>query len=273
MSVAETPDLEVRNLSVEFGGVRALTGVTTVVRPNELVAVIGPNGAGKSTLLNGISGLVRRQSSGEIQFRGEPIHGLSVARRAVRGIGRSFQNPPLVDPLTVVENVMVGSFGVRDYHVVDQLLRPRKVARSERAREDQARQILEFVGLSAIADMPASEIAYGQRKLVDIARALTSEPRLLLLDEPTSGLGKSEHEAMGHLLERLMERGDMSILMVEHHMDLVRSTATRVIGLQAGELVADGPTLSVLDSEEFQATLVGLAPAKATTAGTQGAEQ
>jgi ABC-type branched-subunit amino acid transport system ATPase component len=261
MSVADAPDLEVHDVSVEFGGVHALTAVSTVVRPHELVAVIGPNGAGKSTLLNAISGLVRRQSTGEIRFRGVPIHGLSVARRAVRGIGRSFQNPPLVDPLSVVENVMAGSFGVRDYHVLDQLVRPRKVARSERAREEQARGILDFVGLEEIGDLPASEIAYGQRKLVDIARALMSEPRLLLLDEPTSGLGRSEHEAMGHLLTRLMERGEMSVLMVEHHMDLVRSTATRVIGLQAGELVADGPTLSVLDSEEFQATLVGLTPA------------
>jgi ABC-type branched-subunit amino acid transport system ATPase component len=267
MSVPETPDLEVRDVSVEFGGVRALSSVSTVVRPNELVAVIGPNGAGKSTLLNAISGLIRRQATGEILFRGERIDPLPVEKRAVRGIGRSFQNPPLVDPLTVVENVMTGSFGVRDYRVIDQLVRPLKVARSERAREEQARTILDFVGLSAVSDLLASDIAYGPRKLVDIARALMSEPRLLLLDEPTSGLGKSEHEAMGQLLARLMERGEMSILMVEHHMDLVRSTATRVIGLQAGELVADGPTLSVLDSEEFQAALVGLAPAPAGSAG------
>jgi branched-chain amino acid transport system ATP-binding protein len=259
--VEELPDLEVRSVSVAFGGVHAVSQVSTVVRRHELVAVIGPNGAGKSTLLNAISGLVRRQSSGEIRFRGEPVQGVSVAKRAVKGIGRSFQNPPLVDPLSVVENVMAGSFGVRDYSAVDQLIRRRKVARSERAREEQARGILEFVGLSAIADLPASEIAYGQRKLVDIARALMSQPRVLLLDEPTSGMGRSEHDAMGHLLARLMERDEMSILMVEHHMDLVRSIATRVIGLQAGELVADGPTQSVLDSEEFRATLVGLAPA------------
>jgi ABC-type branched-subunit amino acid transport system ATPase component len=264
MSEAEratgTAVLEVRGVDVVFGGVHAITDVSTVVHPRELVAVIGPNGAGKSTLLNAISGLVRRQSRGEIRFNGESIEGMSVARRAVRGIGRSFQSPPLVDPLTVVQNVMAGAFGVRDYNVVDQLVRPWRVARSERAREEQARSILDFVGLSEIADLPASEIAYGQRKLVDIARALMSEPSLLLLDEPTSGLGRSEHDAMGHLLTRLMERGEMSVLMVEHHMDLVRSIATRVIGLQAGELVADGPTLEVLDSEEFRATLVGLAP-------------
>jgi ABC-type branched-subunit amino acid transport system ATPase component len=113
------------------------------------------------------------------------------------------------------------------------------------------------VGLADIAAVPAGEIAYGQRKLVDIARALMSEPSLLLLDEPTSGLGKGEHAAMGDLLNRLVERGTMSIMMVEHHMELVRDTATRVLGLQAGRVIADGPALDVLESEEFRATLIG----------------
>jgi len=257
MSEAEAAILEIDDLTVTFGGVNAIAAVRTTVRPRELVAVVGPNGAGKSTLLNAISGLVRRQTVGEIRFAGKPLHTLSATRRAVAGIGRSFQNPPLVDRMSVVENVMAGAFGVRDYSVLDQLVRWRKVARSERAREQQARTSLDFLGLAGIADTPTSEIAYAQRKLVDIARALMSEPALLLLDEPTSGLGRSEHAAMADVLRRLMEPGTMTILMVEHHMDLVRDAATRVIGLQAGEVIADGATREVLDSAEFQASLVG----------------
>ena len=251
------PELALEDLAVAFGGVRAVSEVTTAVGSRELVAVVGPNGAGKSTLLNAISGLVRRQTTGRLQFRGKAISTMTARRRAVLGIGRSFQNPPLVDSMTVVENVMAGAFGLHDYGVLDQLTRWRKVARSERARQEQARSILDFVGLADSAEVTAGEIAYGQRKLVDIARALMSEPSLLLLDEPTSGLGKSEHTAMADLLNRLMERGTMSIVMVEHHMELVRDTATRVLGLQAGRVIADGPALEVLESEEFRATLIG----------------
>jgi branched-chain amino acid transport system ATP-binding protein len=260
-------ELEVADLSVAFGGVRAISGVTTRIDQRELVAVVGPNGAGKSTLLNAISGLVRRQTTGAISLRGEPIQSLTATRRAVLGIGRSFQSPPLVESMTVTENVMAGAFGLRDYTVLDQLVRWRKVARSEREREDQARSILEFMGLDGVADVPADEIAYAQRKLVDIARALMAEPSLLLLDEPTSGLGRSEHAAMGELLTRLMARRSITIVMVEHHMDLVRETATRVLGLQAGRVVADGPTAQVLDSEEFRATLVGAQPDSAEPGG------
>jgi branched-chain amino acid transport system ATP-binding protein len=268
MSTESTPLLQISGLSVAFGGVRAVSDVAITVGHQELIAVVGPNGAGKSTLLNAISGLVRRQTTGHMVFEGKAIEGLSGRRRAVLGIGRSFQNPPLVENLSVVQNVMAGAFGPHDYGVLDQLVRWRKVAKAEHHREEQARSILALMGLPDIADAPASEIAYGQRKVVDIARALMTEPRLLLLDEPTSGLGKSEHAAMGDLLNRLMARGTMSVLMVEHHMDLVRDTATRVFGLQAGQVVADGPTQAVLDSEEFRATLVG-ATHETTSAGGQ----
>ncbi|WP_433045921.1 ABC transporter ATP-binding protein [Dactylosporangium sp. CS-033363] len=258
---------EVDRLTVTFGGVRALSEVSTVVPPGELVAVVGPNGAGKSTLLNAVSGLVRRQSSGAIRYGGKALHTMPAARRAVLGIGRSFQHPPLVERLTVLDNVLAGGFGGRDYGVLAQLARWGKVARSERAREEQARSYLDFLGLSELAGAPAQGIAYGQRKLVDIARALMGRPTLLLLDEPTSGLGRAEHAAMADVLRRLMERGGITILMVEHHMDLVRETATRVLGLQAGQVIADGPAREVLDSAEFRASLVG---ATATPPATRG---
>lgn len=267
MSAEPTVQLQVDQLSVAFGGVHAISQVSAAFGREELIAVVGPNGAGKSTLLNAVSGLVRRQTTGTISFQGKPIDGLSARRRAVLGIGRSFQNPPLIEHLSVVENVMAGAFGRHDYGVLDQLTRWLKVSRSEERREEQARAILDFMRLPGIADRPASEIAYGQRKVVDIARALMSEPALLLLDEPTSGLGKSEHAAMGQLLNRLMERGSITIVMVEHHMDLVRDTATRVLGLQAGLVVADGPTRDVLDSDEFRATLVGAQPESTTSGG------
>ncbi|MER7007559.1 ATP-binding cassette domain-containing protein [Dactylosporangium sp. NPDC000555] len=253
----EAPVLELDGVGVQFGGNRALADVRAHVHQGEIVAVVGPNGAGKSTLLNAVSGLLRREARGVVRLHGERIDQMSAARRTSRGIGRSFQNPPLIDALTVVENVMVGAFPSRDYGVLGHLLRWRTVARSERKREEQARGVLEFMGLTEIADLETSHVPYGPRKLVDIARALASEPSVLLLDEPTSGLDKNEQATMEQILRRLREGGGISILMVEHHMDLVRNSASRVIGFQAGEVVAQGPTADVLDSDEFRAALVG----------------
>jgi branched-chain amino acid transport system ATP-binding protein len=219
-------------------------------------AVIGPNGSGKSTLLNSISGILGKNATGSIMVGGKEIGGLSPASRAHLGIGRSFQDPPLVGTLTVLENILVGSHTMSGYNLLEQLFRWRKVGHTERQLRERAGILLDFVGLAHLADEPAAGIPYGPRKLVDVARALMCGPRFLLLDEPTSGLDRGEQATIVRILDQLRASGRLAVLVVEHHMDVVRACTNRVIGLQAGEVIADGATADVLDSEDFRAALV-----------------
>jgi branched-chain amino acid transport system ATP-binding protein len=248
--------LSVDDLAVRFGGLYALKGVSAQISTGELVAVVGPNGAGKSTLLNAISGLVRANMTGTITVDGRRIDKMGIVARSGIGMGRSFQDPPLVGTLTVLENVLVGAERIHTYGLVSQIVRWRKVAAEESELSERARELLRFMQIEALASLPASSIAYGPRKLVDVARALMADPVILLLDEPSSGLDHAEQRTLTRILNDLQEEQRFAMVVVEHHMDLVRATATRVIGLQAGEVIANGPTREVLDSDEFRAALV-----------------
>jgi branched-chain amino acid transport system ATP-binding protein len=248
------PALALRDVSVHFGGIAAVQAVDLDVAPTELVAVVGPNGAGKSTMLNAISGLVR--SSGEITVSGGRVDGLPAAVRAA-AIGRSFQDAPLIEQYTVLENVLCGAHTVLRYRLADQLLRRRHVRRREGEYERRARILLDFVGLSAEADTEAGELSYGAMKRADIARAMITGPRLLLLDEPSSGLDAHERDALRGILGVLRAEQLVATVFVEHHMDLVRATADRVVVLKAGEVLMTGPPDAVLDSPEFTAAVLG----------------
>jgi ABC-type branched-subunit amino acid transport system ATPase component len=249
--------LSLREVTVQFGGVAALRDVTFDVAPHDVVAVVGPNGAGKSTLLNVVSGLIRPTGRGDVTLLGEPLRGKSVAAVARLGVGRSFQSPPFIDTETVLQNVMVGQHLRLGYHMGAQLLRRRHVRALERAAERQALDVLEFVGVAELAASKIDSLPYGTRKLIDIARAIVSGPELLLLDEPTSGLDGDEQIAVGRILMNLHRATPVTVLVVEHHMDVVRAVANTVIGLHAGAVVAVGPPDEVLASESFRAALVG----------------
>lgn len=240
------------DVDVTFGGVKALRGVTFDVRAREFTAVIGPNGAGKSTMLNAISGLIREYAKGEILIEGSSMLGKAPVQIARTGVGRSFQNPPLIDTATVLENVMLGEHLRLGYRMGDQIWRRRRVRRLESEAERRALTILEFIELSDLRHQPVGSLPYGTRKLIDIARAVVAGPKLLLLDEPTSGLDAEEQSAVGQILLELHQATLVTILIVEHHMHVVRSIASRVIGLESGSVVAIGTPEEVLNSEAFQ---------------------
>ena len=249
------PLLVLTNLSVKFSGIAALSEVSLEVPREELVAVIGPNGAGKSTLLNAICGIVRIE--GTVTLDGVDLTGKRPAQIAEGGIGRSFQDPPLIDHYSVLENVLCGAHLRLGYRMTDQVFRRRRVAEAELAMRRRAMTLLELVGLAERADRPAGELPYGARKLVDIVRAMVSGAQLLLLDEPSSGLDAHERDALRATLLLLREQSSVSLLVVEHHMDLVRATASTVVALQAGQVLMVGPPNDVLDSDLFRAAIVG----------------
>jgi branched-chain amino acid transport system ATP-binding protein len=255
--LATTQDqlLSIRGLTVRFGGLSALSKVDLDVGHHDLVAVIGPNGAGKTTTLNAICQLIR--CSGSITFAGRAIDRLPAWQIAAAGVGRSFQDPPLIDNYTVRENVLCGAHLRLDYGMLHQVFWRRRVEEHERTMDRRAMTLLEFVGLADQADKPAGSLSFGARKLVDIVRAMVSGPRLLLLDEPSSGLDEHERNALRSILLALRQERRVGILCVEHHMDLVRATATHVLALQAGEVLMTGSPSEVLDSARFRVAVVG----------------
>jgi branched-chain amino acid transport system ATP-binding protein len=255
LATGERELLSIRQLQVRFGGLTALEGVNLSVGHHDLVAIIGPNGAGKSTTLNAICQLIR--TSGEITFNGRRIDALPAWKIAAAGIGRSFQDPPLIDHYTVLENVLCGAHLRLRYGMLAQVGWRPAVRRQEAAMTGRAMTLLDFVGLADQALKEAGSLSFGARKLVDIVRAMVSGPRLLLLDEPSSGLDELERKALRMILLALRAEKRVGILCVEHHMDLVRAVATHVIALQAGEVLMAGAPAEVLDSARFRVAVVG----------------
>jgi ABC-type branched-subunit amino acid transport system ATPase component len=252
-------------VTVRFGGVAALAEATFSIASRELAAVVGPNGAGKSTLLNAISGLAPSGSTGSIILGSDEVLGMAPASIARLGVGRSFQNPPLIDNETVLENVLVGEHLRLGYRVVDQIVRRRLVAQREAQARERALAVLAFMGLEDLRFERAGSLPYGIRKLVDIARAIVSGPRLLLLDEPTSGLDRDEQRKLSQIVKEFHLLSGATVVVVEHHIDIVREIATKVVGMESGTVIATGSPAEVLDSEAFRQALVG-AP---TDIGTQ----
>jgi branched-chain amino acid transport system ATP-binding protein len=256
-SMDGSPLLAIRDLDVRFGGLRALSEISVDIYRSEVVALVGPNGAGKTTLLNAISGLLGDSVSGKVTLSGKSVLHSHPAAIAAAGVARSFQNPPLIESETVLQNILLGAHLRLRYRMVDQIVRRRAVAAREREATQLAITVLEFAGLARVIDRPVAGLPYGSRKIIDIARTLMSSPKLLLLDEPTSGLDVHERELVQNLLMELRKSTELAILVVEHHMDIVRATADRVIGLQAGAVLAVGTAVEVLDSEAFRSSVVG----------------
>jgi ABC-type branched-subunit amino acid transport system ATPase component len=251
------PVLSLHDVTVRFGGVSALTDISVEIAPSTVMAIVGPNGAGKTTLLNAICGLIRKNTVGDIQVNGRPVLGRSPAVVARAGVGRSFQNPPLIDQASVMENVLGGAHLSLGYKMGDQIWRRRHVRECEDVARRKALEVLDFVGLVGQVEHSVSGLPYGTRKLVDIARAMMCGGSLLLLDEPTSGLDSGEQQLVRNVLEQIRNERKLTVLMVEHHMELVRVAADQVLGLQAGSVLATGSPSEVLDSERFRSAIVG----------------
>ena len=231
--------LRVRNLGVRFGGIVALDDVSFDVAPNRIVGLIGPNGAGKTTLFNCLSRLYQCDS-GDIVFDGKSLLRVPRHRIAALGIGRTFQNLALFGTMTVLDNVMIGHHCRMRSGFLSNALRLPRVGRDESAATDKARALVEFVGLKAVAGARVSDLPVGTQKRVELARALASDPTLLLLDEPASGLNHEEVGVLGAVIRDIRDRLGVTILLVEHHMNLVMSISDRVVALDFGRKIAEG---------------------------------
>ena len=230
--------LKVEALNCYFDGLRAVADLSFDVRAGEIKAVIGPNGAGKSTLFNMIAG-VTRPTSGEIHFGGVRIDTLPTHRRAELGIARTFQNLQIFREMTVLENVMVGRHLHGKAGVVQALLHSRAQRAEERGFTETAFALLDRFDLSAKAHVLAGDLSFGQMKVLELARALASGPRLLLLDEPAAGLPQADAEHVGHIISGL-NRDGMTVLLVEHNMRMVMSLSHDILVLNNGLRIAEG---------------------------------
>ena len=237
--VAPEPLLCIDNVSVRFGGVRALDGVTCQVDRGEICELIGPNGAGKTTLFNCITRLYA-VASGSISFAGRPIDTVPARQIVSLGIARTFQNLGIYVDMTVLENVLLGahhSHGGRFFKTVG---RPWRSDADERQMTEWCRSILRELDLDPFEHERAGNLPYGTLKRVEIARALAAKPRLLLLDEPAAGLNHGERIEFGNLVTRVRERFDLTVLLVEHQMGLVMGLCGRLLVLHLGQLLAEG---------------------------------
>jgi branched-chain amino acid transport system ATP-binding protein len=236
--------LEVSDVTVRFGGITALDRVSFTVRPGTIAGLIGPNGAGKTTLFNCLSRLYSF-SEGLIHFEGRPLADFASHRIAALGIGRTFQNLALFRTMSVQDNVMIGGHCNTRSGFLSNALRLPWVRREERELRERAAEAIALLGLQDVAQRPVSDLPFGTQKRVELARALLSRPKLLLLDEPAAGLNHEEVDALRHLLRRIQQELKLTILLVEHHMNLVMRVSDQVIVLDFGRKIADGTPAEV----------------------------
>ncbi len=229
--------LEAKGVSKRFGSLVAVNRVDVSIEPGRIHAIIGPNGAGKTTFFNCVTGLYH-QDEGTILFKGASLQGLKPHRRAMLGISRTFQNVRLFGQMTVLENVMLGRHCRTHAGLLRMFFRIKRL-REEREIRERAAELLEFVGLGHRREFSASTIPFGEQRRLEIARALATEPELLLLDEPTSGMNPRETEDIDGVIKKIQARGK-TILLIEHDMSIVMKISDIITVLNFGEKIAEG---------------------------------
>jgi branched-chain amino acid transport system ATP-binding protein len=229
----------------EFGGLVAVNNVSFDIEPYTIVSIIGPNGAGKTTFFNMLTGLYK-PTSGHIAFNGRDITRARPDRITSQGVARTFQNIRLFGAMSAVENVMIGRHARTKAGLFGSIFHTPWVRREERVTRERARELLDYVGLSSSAfGRLSAELAYGDQRRVEIARALACEPKLLLLDEPTAGMNPQESAALTDFMRKLRKELELTILLIEHDMKVVMDVSERVTVLDHGEKIAEGPAAEV----------------------------
>jgi branched-chain amino acid transport system ATP-binding protein len=248
--------LQVERLSKSFGGLKAVDEVSFSVRAGEVYTIIGPNGAGKTTIFNLVS-LLFAPSSGKILFRGEDLARLAPDRVAERGIGRTFQNIELFEHATVLQNLLIGRHARTQTSLFAEMLFLPSVRRREVEHRRCVEEVIDFLDLQRYRDSMVGGLAYGVRKVVELGRALCSEPSLLLLDEPSSGLNVEETDDMAYWIQDIRKELGITVLMVEHDMSLVSRVSDRVLAVNQGRVLAEGTAAEVQSHPDVIAAYLG----------------
>lgn len=248
--------LDVQNLSIQFGGVKAVNDVSFSIDPGMIYAVIGPNGAGKTTLFNLITG-VYKPTSGRILLNGEEIQGKSPDALARRGVARTFQNLQVCMNMSALENVMVGAHLRLDRNLIKGALHLPSITRRDAELRDEAAGLMEFVGLGRQVGMRADAMSYGALKRLEIARALAMQPKLLFLDEPAAGLNHTETHEIDELVRKVADSG-VTCVLVEHDMKMVMNLSQRILVLDYGRKLAEGTREEVRNNPDVIAAYLGV---------------
>ena len=247
--------LAVDGLRKQFGGLIVLDGVSFQVHEGEILGIIGPNGAGKTTLFNILSGIYE-PNHGTIMLEKDSLAGLKTHAIAARGVGRTFQNVKLFGNMTVLENAMVGRHCRARCGLLKALFRTGSARQEEHAIREKALAELAFMGIEDLAFQPSSSLPFGKQRMLEIARTLASQPRLILLDEPAAGLNPRETEALSRTILKIRERG-VTVLLVEHDMDLVMEISDRILVLHNGKKICEGRPREVQDNPEVITAYLG----------------
>ena len=247
--------LKVKGVTVNFGGITALDDVSFEVTRGAIVGLIGPNGAGKTTMFNCLS-RAYTPARGEIVFNGRPLLNVPAHRIANAGIGRTFQNLAMFNELSVLDNVRIGAHSLYPSHLVKDVF-GKGGTRNEKAIDEQAMRMIDYLNLAPVMHLKVGDLPFGTQKRVEMARSLAMNPSLLLLDEPACGLNHEEVDELGDLIRRVQKDMKLSVLLVEHHMNLVMAVCEQVVVLNFGKKLAEGTPEAIRKSPEVVAAYLG----------------